>query len=212
MKEQKNMKKENLLFISKRAVTIGLIIINILIFIISAFTGDLLYNKGAFSLRYLLYGKEWWRLITSMFLHADINHLTGNMLLLYLAGEVIEQQTGKWKFFILYFFSDLTSSFLYAAYEYYTGSYMDSIGASGAVFGIVGALLVMTGYHKGRYGDITIGRILFMIIYMIYTGLHTSNVNNAAHVGGLTGGILLMCLYVLIDRIKWKRTGGSDEN
>ncbi len=202
------MEKPKMNFFRVRLVTLGIIVFNILLFIISAFTGDLLYNKGDFSIYYLLYKKEWWRLIVSMFLHADVNHLTGNMLLLYLSGEIIEKYTGKWKFLILYFFSGITGSLLYALYELMTDYYIGTIGASGAVFGIVGALLVLVVSYKGRYGDITAERILFMIVYMIYTGLHTANVNNAAHIGGLLGGILLMGIYMLYERGTIKNARG----
>ncbi len=183
----------------EKITTTGFIAINIFLFIISLFGRELLYREGAFSLQYILKGQEWWRLITSMFLHADLDHLLGNMLMLYLAGELVEKYIGKWKFALLYFFSGIAGSLLYAAYEFFTGSYADSIGASGAVFGIVGALLVIVVRHKGRYGDITIGRMAFMICYMGYMGLRASNVNNAAHIGGLLGGILLTAFYMLTE-------------
>ncbi len=199
-----NMREKN--------ITLGLIAINIVFFIISAFSGDLLYNKGAFSLYYLLYGREWWRLIISMFLHADINHLVGNMLLLYLSGEIVEKNIGKWRFLLLYFFSGIMGSFMYAAYEWVKKDFVGSIGASGAVFGLVGALLVLVVYYKGQYGDITLGRVLFMIVYMIYTGLRTTYVNNMAHIGGLLGGILLMGFYMLMRRRSLKEQGGTHED
>ena len=66
--------------------TIGLVIVNVIVFIISAITGDLLYNKGAFDSALFSYGIEFYRLVSSMFLHADLTHLTGNMILLYLSG------------------------------------------------------------------------------------------------------------------------------
>lgn len=191
-----------------KITTTGFIVINTLLFIISMFSGELLYREGAFSLQYILIGKEWWRLITSMFLHADMEHLLGNMLMLYLAGELVEKYIGKWKFALLYFFSGLTGSMLYAVYEYLTGSYVDSIGASGAVFGVVGALLVIVIHHKGKYGDITTGRMVFMIFYMGYMGLRASNVNNAAHIGGLLGGILLTAFYILAQDLGNERRYG----
>lgn len=183
-----------------KIATISFVVVNIFLFIVSVFSGDLLYNEGAFSLAYILYGRQWWRFITSMFLHADVDHLVGNMLMLYLAGEVAERYLGKKWYVTLYFFSGITGSLLYALYEYFTGSYAETIGASGAVFGIIGALLVIVICHKGKYGDITIGRMGFMLFYMMYMGLRTSNVNNAAHIGGLIGGILLTSLYVLLQK------------
>lgn len=192
----------------EKIITIGFIAINIFLFVISLFDRELLYREGAFSLQYILNGQEWWRLITSMFLHADLDHLLGNMLMLYLAGELVEKYIGKWKFALLYFFSGTAGSLLYAVYEFFTGRYADSIGASGAVFGVVGALLVIVIRHKGRYGDITIGRMAFMIFYMGYMGLRASNVNNAAHIGGLLSGILLTAFYMLAEDFGKERRYG----
>ena len=126
--------------------------------------------------------------------------------MLYFAGEIVEKYLGKRQYVILYFFSGITGSLFYAAYEFYTGSYMASIGASGAVFGLIGALLVIVVRHKGKYGDITLKRMGFMIVYMIYMGLRTSNVNNAAHIGGLICGILLTCLYMLMQNRESERS------
>lgn len=196
------MERENLRLWKEKITTTGLIAINIFLFVICLFSGELLYSEGAFSLRYLLQGREWWRLVTSMFLHADVDHLVGNMLMLYLAGELVERYVGKRKFVILYFFSGAAGSLFYALYEYLAGDYADSIGASGAVFGVVGALFIIVACHRGRYGSITMGRMIFMLLYMIYMGFQTSNVNNAAHIGGLFGGILLTGIYVLAERKK----------
>ncbi len=184
----------------ERIMTIGLIAINILFFLISVLSGDLLYHKGAFSLQYLLAGREWQRFITSMFLHTDAAHLGGNMLMLYMAGELVEQYIGRGKFAALYFLSGISGSLLYAAYEFLTNDYKDSIGASGAVFGVIGALLIIVVRNHGRYGDITAGRMGFMIAYMAYMGFRTPNVNNAAHIGGLLGGMILMAALKNKDR------------
>lgn len=192
------MDRTNLSAWKEKIVTLGFVAINIFLYIASVFSGDLLYNEGAFSLRYLLQGGQWQRFITSMFLHADVDHLAGNMLMLYMAGELVEKYVGKRRFAILYFFSGISGSLLYAVYEFFTGRYVDSIGASGAVFGVIGALLVIVARHRGRYADITLGRMGFMLVYMFYMGLRTSNVNNAAHIGGLLGGMILTVFYMLI--------------
>lgn len=202
------MNKNYLYAWKERAATTGFIAINILLFIISIFSKGVLYGQGAFSLQYLLQGREWWRFITSMFLHADADHLVGNMLMLYLAGELVEKYIGKRGYTIIYFFSGISGTVLYAVYEFYTRDYMDTIGASGAVFGVVGALLVIVAYHRGRYCNITIGRMAFMIIYMGYMGFHTSNVNNAAHIGGLLGGILLTGIFIATQKSEGGRRSG----
>lgn len=192
------MDRINLSMWKEKITTVGLIGINVILFILCVFNGDLLYEEGSFSLWYVRQGGEWWRFITSMFLHADAEHLISNMLMLYLAGELVERCIGRRRFVILYFFAGICGSLLYGGYEFLTGVYLESIGASGAVFGVIGALLVIVIRHKGRYADITLGRMGFMIVYMLYMGLRTSNVNNAAHIGGLIGGIVLMAFYMLI--------------
>ena len=75
MEMEWRMNRTNVTIWKEKIATIGFIVINIMLFVISLFTGDLLYEEGAFSVRYLLNGGEWWRLITSMFLHADADHL-----------------------------------------------------------------------------------------------------------------------------------------
>ena len=200
------MNRTNLFVWRERVATVGLVAINVILFILCAFSGELLYNEGAFSLWHLWQGREWWRFITSMFLHADIEHLMSNMLMLYLAGELVERYTGKVRFIVLYFFGGICGTFLYAGYEFLMGMYVETIGASGAVFGVIGALLVIVIHHKGRYAGITLGRMAFMIVYMLYMGFRTSRVNNAAHIGGLAGGILLMAFYLLIGN---RESGGK---
>ncbi len=204
----RSMNRATLSAWKEKIAIISIVAINIFLFIISVFCDDLLYNECAFSLRYLLRGRQWWRLITSMFLHADADHLAGNMLMLYIAGELVEKYMGKARFAILYFFSGISGSLLYALYEFTTGRYVDSIGASGAVFGLIGALLVIVVRNGGKYADITIGRMAFMIAYMIYIGFRTSNVNNAAHIGGLLGGIMLTTFYMLFSNRRSGRRYG----
>ena len=93
-----------------------------------------------------------YRLITAAFLHADVEHLLNNMLLLYCCGDVVERCLGKVRFLILYFGSAIFGNLLSAAYELSTGSFYESIGASGAVFGLTGALLFLGKSRQKRSG------------------------------------------------------------
>ena len=85
--------------------------VNVLIFLICQLGGEILYTEGVFSAAYLLRGKEYYRLITSMFLHANISHLVNNMILLYFGGELVENIIGKVRFLILYFLLALSCFF-----------------------------------------------------------------------------------------------------
>lgn len=186
-------------------VCLGLVCINVLLFFVCAFTGDLLYNKGAFSLENILADGEWYRLLTAMFLHVDLNHLFSNMLLLYFAGDIAERYLGHTRFAFLYVAAGLGGNLLSMGYEWYTGFY-SSVGASGAVFGIMGMLLALVLFHHGRLEQITLKRILLMIVLSIYSGVTDAGINNMAHVGGLLTGFLLTLVVVQFLKVE-KREG-----
>lgn len=161
---------------------------NVIVYIACMFTGDSLYNIGAFSIRNIIVEREWYRVITSMFLHADIQHLLSNMLILYYIGNVVEKYTGCVPYAIIYFLSGIMGNMFSAGYEMFTGNYVSSVGASGAVFGIEGALLMLVIIYKGKCSEVTAGRLAFSIAFSLYCGFTSSYVNNAAHIGGLLTG------------------------
>jgi rhomboid protease GluP len=170
-------------------ITISLVAINIVIFLICTFTGDLLYNIGAFSVAGFFSDKEYYRLFSCIFLHWDINHLVSNMLVLYYLGEVVEKHFGHVKYIVIYFVSGIFGNLLSMSYELYTSNYAMSAGASGAIFGVIGALLFLVLIHKGHLEQISLSRLLFMIFYSLYSGFVGTNINNAAHIGGFLSGV-----------------------
>lgn len=161
--------------------------------------------QGCFSVTFLLYGNQYYRLITAAFLHADIEHLLNNMLLLYCCGEIVERSLGKSRFLILYFLSAVCGNFLSAAYELSTGDYYTSIGASGAVFGLTGALLFLVIVRRGAAAHISLGRAMIAVFLSLYSGFSSIYVNNAAHVGGLLSGFLLAFLLSIIPPLFGKK-------
>lgn len=134
--------------------TVVLVASNVILFLIGLIlpkAGEWMESEGCFSVVYLLYEHSgFYRLITAAFLHADVEHLLNNMLLLYCCGDVVERCLGKVRFLILYFGSEIFGNLLSAAYELSTGSFYESIGASGAVFGLTGALLFLVIVKKER--------------------------------------------------------------
>ena len=170
---------------------ISLIAINAVLFIVCAFTGDLVYNIGGLSILDVVRDRAYYRIISSMFLHWDLNHLFSNMLILYYIGNVIEKQYGSMRFLILYFLAGIGGNLSSMLYEYLMGSYTFSAGASGAVFGLMGALLFLVLVHKGKFRQMTAGRVAFTIAFSLYAGITSEQINNAAHMGGLVSGFLL---------------------
>ena len=175
-------------------VTVSLIIINILVFIICTFTGKMLYNKGGFYTRAFFEEKQYYRAITSMFLHWDVNHLFSNMIIFFYLGEMVEKYFGHIKYVVIYITAGIMGNLVSAGYEIYMELNVISAGASGAVFGVIGALLVLACTHRGHLEKITINKLLIMIAYSLYSGLVGENINNAAHIGGFLGGALLAFL------------------
>lgn len=177
-----------------------LIAVNVIYFLILAFGGmteDGMYllKHGAVYVPYVVEYKEYYRLVTSMFLHFDITHLMNNMVTLGVVGLNVEPILGKVRLLIVYFFSGICGNVLSMIFEMRTGDYAISAGASGAVFGLTGALLAMVLLNKGRIGSITKQGMLFMIGMNIYLGLVSEGVDNLAHIGGLISGLILTLLF-----------------
>lgn len=139
---------------------------------------------------------QWYRLVTSMFLHFGIGHLLNNMVLLLFLGDTLEGMVGKWKYLLIYLGGGIIGNLVSLIIDCRTGQVAVSAGASGAVFAVIGGILVILIKHKGRFRDMTASRVLFMMALSIYYGFQSTGIDNAAHVGGALGGILLtMLLY-----------------
>ncbi len=175
-------------------VNYGLLIANLLLFFLCIFNGEFFYGKGAFDLVAVMNENQWYRFITCMFLHGDVYHLSGNMIYLYTLGDMVEKELGHVKYFLLYMLSGLVGSAMSMAFSILTKDFTPSFGASGAIFGITGALLWITIRNKGGDKSLTALKIIFLIVYSLYNGFISTNVDNAAHLGGLIGGFVLAIL------------------
>lgn len=128
---------------------------------------------------------EWWRLITSMFLHIGWLHFIMNSFALFYLGTLVEKIYGNWRFFVIYFIAGLVGSI--ASYSFNTNI---AAGASGAIFGCFGALLYFGVIHKKVFFR-TIGmNVIIIIAINIGFGFFVPMIDNSAHIGGLVGGFL----------------------
>lgn len=182
-------------------VNIVLVAVNVIIFLICTFTGDLLYNKGAFNAAALWQG-EWYRLFTSMFIHWDVEHLFSNMIVLYYVGAIVERRLGALPYIALYVLSGFAGNIFSMGYEFFMGAYGSSAGASGAVFGVEGALLFLVMAHRGKLESMTAGRVAFAIAFSLYCGFTSAGVNNAAHVGGVLMGFTAAAAITACEKIR----------
>ena len=129
-----------------------------------------------------------WRLVSSVFLHAGFLHLALNMLSLYFLGSFVETSFGRGRFLALYLLSGLSGGI---AYLYFGGFGSPAVGASGAIFGLLGGVL---GYavRRGTFSwqNPMIRQLLILLAINLYIGLSIPNVSNTAHMGGLAGGLV----------------------
>ena len=172
-------------------VTIALVLVNVLIFYIMGMSGN--YNEIVE--KYAMYvpaveNGEWYRIFTHMFLHADTGHLFNNMLMLAAVGYSIEDDFGHIKFSIIYFVGGLGACALSAYYDIATSHYVPSIGASGAIMAIFGAMIVIIIRKRSSF-DKTVGiRSLIVLAIMVF-GNMSQGVDWMAHLGGAITGLIL---------------------
>jgi membrane associated rhomboid family serine protease len=171
--------------------TCVLIAINVIVFLVEIAQGSGgFYELGLsrFIVDFALFGPsvaegEWYRLVTSGFLHAGIIHIGFNMLLLFFLGRLLEPALGTPRFLVLYFASLLAGSFGALVLDPNALTY----GASGAVFGLAGAVFIIA---RGRGMDALAGEIGFLILFNLVWSFIYPHISIGAHVGGLVGGVI----------------------
>jgi Uncharacterized membrane protein (homolog of Drosophila rhomboid) len=197
-KNQEDAEKAEDVFSKKRPIiTYALLISNFILFLAMIFSNanvfliesDILNEFGGLvNANMMINMTDSYRIITSLFLHGGIMHLMFNMYALYLIGPQIESFFGKWKFLAIYLGSGIIGNLLSMLF---LSDKAISIGASGAIFGLLGAL-VYFGYHYRVYlGNVIKSQIIPLIIINFIIGFTLSNINVVAHIGGLLGGVLV---------------------
>lgn len=167
--------------------TAVILTINIFMYLWSAASTEIL-NWGALTWMHAFKQGELYRLVTSNFLHNGFDHLFNNMIVFVLIGSRLEPIFGRARYVALYMGAGLCGSIVSAVYYMNMGEMVASVGASGAIFGLIGAMLWILiknrGYQKEFYG----GGVALMIAGSLYHGFSTMGVDNAAHIGGCIGG------------------------
>jgi len=178
-------------------LTYSLIAINIIIYIISSILShnivdmdmEVLGNMGALFGPFVVFKGEWWRLFTSMFLHAGMTHILMNMFSLYLIGRGVEMYFEKKAYILIYLFSGL----LGAMASLYMHPQSLGIGASGAIFGIFGALAGFFLAHKDKIASQSKAFMKDFTIVLginLVLGLSLPSIDVSAHIGGLVVGFI----------------------
>lgn len=191
--EDNNTKAEDIFKVKKPIVTYILIAINIILFLAMYLFGNgstnvaTLIDFGANYPPFIKIG-EYYRLITAGFLHIGILHLFFNMYALYVVGSQLENFIGKVKYIIVYLGSMIIGNLMSMLF---IGNNV-SAGASGAIFGLFGALLYF-GYHYRVYlGTMVTSQIIPVLVMNFFLGFILSGIDMASHIGGLIGGALIL--------------------
>ena len=135
----------------------------------------------------LVLAGDYYRLVTSAFLHIGFWHLVCNMYALYILGRDIESYFGTLKYLFIYLMSAIIGNLISLLF---LGDYVTSAGASGAVFGLMGALLYFGYNYRVTLNNAITKQILPVIILNLAIGFAASGINNFAHIGGLIGGAM----------------------
>lgn len=199
-------KKEESVSWKQSPITIGLVVINILIFFIGTRLGDQqsLYQMGAANWQAIFYGHEYYRLFTCMFLHFGIDHLFNNMLVLLIAGIQWEQKIGSLKFMIVYFISGMIGSVCSSVSSMLQQQVVISAGASGAIYGILGAIIVHIMSDRKRREQVSIMYLAVLAVGTLYLTVMggDSTVDYLAHGVGFVTGACIEAICLIIRRKK----------
>ena len=174
----------------------AVIAVNIIVFAVMSIFGNTLdaqymAEHGAMYPPYVAENGQYWRLFTSMFMHFGLMHILNNMVMLGAVGRIVEIAMGHVRFLIAYIVAGICGGALSYVVMLHNNDYAVSAGASGAIFGMVGALVWIVIVNRGFYEGISRQQVIFMVILMIYYGVSTSGVDNWDHLGGLAGGFII---------------------
>lgn len=173
--------------------TMSLIVAMLVVYIVTAFNAN--YTTDFMLMHDTLSTKQYYRLVSSLFVHANAIHFLSNVFGLYLFGARLERYMGYAQLMLIFFISGIVGNIATLMFTNF-----DSLGASGAIFGIMGAFLIFLKDKKVEIYGISYEVTLTFIIASIGFGVLTPSINNVAHMSGLVVGLLLGYAYSLMDK------------
>ena len=195
-KDLKNIKEIKKIVWNYKA-TIFIFLLNLVGFIVTEIYGDKIYDSFACNAYMVNKMHEYYRLLTSNYLHFGWDHFFNNMVVFLILGSSLEKVIGSIRYMILYTGAGIAGSVISVSYYSMTGQNVLSAGASGAIFGLVGALAAVFLFCKDQRQRFDGFGIFLMIAGSLYHGFQSGTTDNAAHIGGcIAGFILSILLYV----------------
>lgn len=177
-------------------VNYALIAINVVYFLFLEIVGSsedtkIMIQYGAVFLPEVLGKKEYWRLLTAMFMHFGIQHISNNMLILFVLGGYLERALGRIRYLIFYIVCGVGANIICLVKDLSKRELVVSAGASGAIFGVIGGLLYVVMVNRGKLEDLSSTQLIIIILFSLYFGFTTADVSNVAHIAGLLVGVLM---------------------
>ena len=184
--------------------------VNLLLWLLVEMSGgstntSVLLNFGAMEAQHIAAG-DYWRLFTATFLHSGLMHLSFNCIALFIFGQQLEPIYGHGRFLAIYFIAGLAGSVTSYALSISAAPNTLGVGASGAIFGVLGALVAFYAIHRDRLGEIgrqSLTGLLVIVAINVVFGFVVPGVDNFAHIGGFVAGLLIGMAYSPIYRVEY---------
>ena len=144
--------------------------------------------------------REYYRLISYAFVHANVLHLLGNMGILLVTGTLLEKKAGAAKFLVIYLLSAVYGGIL--SMQHATGEFTSSVGASGAVYGILGAAIMTAIVKNERTDKVKLFEFSFKVFFLLLSGFLIAFTDNWCHLGGMICGIVCGLSFAICDKIE----------
>jgi rhomboid protease GluP len=192
-------------------VTPALVIINLIMYLLCVYmshiVGDFyLESKLSINLSAIYNNHEYYRLLSSMFIHFGFMHLFGNMIILVALGARIEAILGKLNYILVYIATGFVAAFSSYVHCFYNHTYDYAAGASGAIFGLLGVLVAVALANRGKVKDLSLMNMILLTIITIVDGYMSEGIDNIAHIAGFVAGLVAGALLMLNNQKVVKRS------
>lgn len=177
--------------VRKPVCTFLILVLTVGTFLLTKNIAEELYSMGTVIGIAVFEKGEIYRLLTGMFLHADVGHIVANMLLFFCLGGILEEEFGIWKMMAMYFVPGVIGNFISALYYFGKHSFVSSVGASAGIYGLLGVVIILCMVNHGEFHNVTMPKVMLFFIISIFEGYLTMNIDIVAHIAGLIMGIII---------------------
>ncbi len=183
-------------------ISTAILVLDVILFVMSSSAFGWMYERGALITGAVLENGEYYRLLTAVFLHVDTGHLLNNMMMLFLVGAVVENYTGHVFYIIMYLLAGIIGNIVSMIYEVRRNLSWISVGASGALMGLVGFVVVWIIFNRKafvRNKNVKM-RLILLAVFIIYASFFQAGANTAAHFGGFVTGVIFGVINIIVFR------------